>query len=920
MSNAPFIKSEPDELANNPNQYMQSQQAFGQAQHNFHSGFADHDGGSIDPSALSMANGGFGIQYGFGSQGMSSSFNMGNSAYDDNELLETRPTGRRFRQRKSSDQRSPMTPRTAAMAGLHIGTPDAGTLSAGRPIRTPSSQGRHQKTLSGQYGSSAGSWGSHGRESPLSSLSNALPHPGIEATLGGKHASLPAKESVEAKKRRRRASHNAVERRRRDNINERIQDLSHLVPQHRLDDDKVKKQLANAGPLSPTMAPTGISPPNANDAATSLLAGAGGRRAASTAGNITLGLPIEEREKGPNKGDILNGAVGWARDLMWALQQKYAQEDELSQYISSIGGSWPFAITEDEKRMRTEVLDAIEKNGVETFAYSRTDGSGLRVPKHTTLSGEKLTTNNSSLSPQSNFELSPGFHSGGSGANSSNGPGQATTYWHSAGHGGISFKEEDEFMEMEPALVRTRHRQWTAEAGWAGSEPEAVDGEASHPTSAPTPTPSPLHYAAATVAASHATSDSAEPHSLLAATPISDHEPKALAQLEDRLSLPGEFDPSALEHLSSSAERVGYLKQVCGLDYGWGTSTLMQSLFEYCHIYTGLTWTASIIAVTLIVRVGLVKFTLDAQRLSSRMREIQPVLAPLRERYNAAAASGDRTEAIKVAQQIRAVSREANVGIWPILKPMVFQIPLSFGGFRCLRGAALVPVPAFETETFLHHTNMAMADPALLPAAGALLTFLAVSKSVKTNPGNSQLKSMQFLLKYVLPGASLIFMHWQPAAVQVYFLTQTAFSCSQTFLLADDRFRRLIGLPSMKAEAPVVGGGPGPALGGLNTRPKGKTIDTSARDVTDNGVSGIDKAVDKVKASWARVIGTGKDGQAKRVTKAREASAERIEYAKRQEIESEREYRNQNARDAFERQNAASADRKIGGMKLRKRS
>ncbi|RMZ80361.1 hypothetical protein DV738_g2857, partial [Chaetothyriales sp. CBS 135597] len=963
MSNTPLIKSEPDELASNPNRYMHSQQAFGHNQQHFQSGFSDHDGGSIDPSALSMANGNYGIQYGFGSQNMSSSFNMGNSAYDDSELLESLggddfasgnqnlldintstvysntpdgppiqspylgqvdyshfrtlsslpqhmspsqltafPTKRQSSQtqRKSSEQRSPMTPRTAAMAGLHIGTPETGTLTAGRPIRTPSSHSRHQKTLSGQYGSSAGSWGSHGRESPLSSLGNPLQHVGIEATMGAKHASLPGKventshtststqESVEAKKRRRRASHNAVERRRRDNINERIQDLSHLVPQHRLDDDKVKKQLASAGPLSPTMAPTGLSPPKANDAATSLLAGASGRRAASTAGNITLGLPIEEREKGPNKGDILNGAVSWMRDLMWALQQKYAQEEELAQYIASIGGSWPFGVTEDEKRMRTEVVDAIEKNGIDTFSYSRTDGSGLRVPKHTTLNGEKLTTNNSSLSPQSNFELSPGFHSGGSGANSSNGP--TTTYWHSAGHGGISFKEEDDRdvgVRSEPAVVRTRHQQWKATA----VQSNVVDGEASDPTWKKADSTPPRHCIAATVTAELGTSDTPHTPSILEATPISDHEPKALAQFENRLSLPGEFDPSALEQLSSSAERIGYLKEVCGLDYGWGTSTLMQSLFEYCHIYSGLTWTASIIAITLLVRIGLIKFTLDAQKLSSRMREIQPVLAPLRERYNAAAASGDRGEAIKVAQQIRAVSREANVGIWPILKPMVFQIPLSFGGFRCLRGAALVPVPALEAESFLHHTNMAMADPAILPAAGALLTFLAIRKSIKTNPGNSQLKSMQFLLKYILPGASLIFMHWQPAVVQVYFLTQTAFSCSQTYLLANDRFRAMIGLPSMQPATPVADGSSSsnaPGAGGLNTRPKySNTIDTTARP-------------------------------------AREANAERFEYAKRQEIESEREYRNQNAREAYERQRLAQQeqqrDGQIGGMNIRKKN
>jgi len=542
----PFIKSEPDEFGSNANQFMRAQ-GYGNAQANFGNGFNNpQDGASIDPSELSMSNGTFGMQYNFGGQNMASSFNMGNSGYNEDELLESLEFGNntqgmlddfaamqpqtnntknsaaipmnhpgqmsnvysstpegppiqspflgnfdynQFRPmnsipqhmsplqnapfmngkrpsvpsttRKSSDQRNPLTPRTAAMAGLHIGTPESGNLANGRPIRTPSMQSRHQKTLSGQYDSTPGSLHSY-LDSPLSSPGTAVHHVGISETLGsGKHASLPAKvehglgppsstqnmETVEAKKRRRRASHNAVERRRRDNINERIQDLSHLVPQHRLEDDKVRKQLQNSGPLSPTVGSTSLSPPNANNAATSLLAGGAGRRAAGTAGNITIGLPVEEKEKGPNKGDILNGAVSWTRDLMWALHIKYQQEDTLAEYITSLGGTWPYQVTEDEKRMRTEVVDAIEKNNAASFTYSRTDGSGLRVPKHTNLAGDRVQTT-SSMSPQSNFELSPGFHSGGSGTNSgSNGPGQPQ-YWHSAGHTGISFKEEDEFMEM----------------------------------------------------------------------------------------------------------------------------------------------------------------------------------------------------------------------------------------------------------------------------------------------------------------------------------------------------------------------------------------------------------------------------------------------------------------------------------------
>lgn len=339
--------------------------------------------------------------------------------------------------RTSSDNRSPMTPKTPALGSLTLGTPESGSFPS-QPIRTTGLQHRHQKTLSNQWDGTPGSAQSY-VESPISSPGQHSHHVGISEILkSGKHASLPTKvdthlpsnsqdlESQEAKRRRRRASHNLVERRRRDNINERIQDLSHLVPQHRLEDDKVRKQLVNNSALS-------VAGPGGNTA-TSLLAGGNGRRA--TPGNITMGLPIEEKEKGPNKGDILNGAVSWMRDLMWALNVKFQQEAELAELISSLGGTWPFEQTEEEKRMRGEILDALEKNDPSSFSYSRGPGSGLRVPKHTNLAGDPLR-GGEGLTPPS---LSPSFHSGASSAN-----GAQPQYWNSAGHAAMSFKEEDEY-------------------------------------------------------------------------------------------------------------------------------------------------------------------------------------------------------------------------------------------------------------------------------------------------------------------------------------------------------------------------------------------------------------------------------------------------------------------------------------------
>jgi hypothetical protein len=265
--------------------------------------------------------------------------------------------------------------------------------------------------------------------------------------------SMPAKlgtpatavSSQEAKRRRRRESHNLVERRRRDNINERIQDLSKLVPAHRLEDEKIRKAIQNGTPLSPTL--QAISNPSQ---ATSSLAGPGARRATSgTAGNITTGLPLDEKDKGPNKGDILNGAVSWTRDLMWMLHLKIQQQEELINCIADLGGRVPFEFSDDERRMQTELLEALAKNeeghNVSTFSYSRTAGSGLRVPHHTDYKGEPLNGSSSGHDVvQHHVSISPDDDGAGGVGNDLLDSGDFLDY-DDDGSGDMNFKEEDEY-------------------------------------------------------------------------------------------------------------------------------------------------------------------------------------------------------------------------------------------------------------------------------------------------------------------------------------------------------------------------------------------------------------------------------------------------------------------------------------------
>ncbi|KAI9321878.1 hypothetical protein BX666DRAFT_1906529 [Dichotomocladium elegans] len=93
------------------------------------------------------------------------------------------------------------------------------------------------------FGTSLDSAGSSYRQSPAvhdlvispSTSANKMDGCDSEFTEDNEEAQQRNLQEIFDKRRRRRESHNAVERRRRDNINERIQDLCHLLPEHMLD-------------------------------------------------------------------------------------------------------------------------------------------------------------------------------------------------------------------------------------------------------------------------------------------------------------------------------------------------------------------------------------------------------------------------------------------------------------------------------------------------------------------------------------------------------------------------------------------------------------------------------------------------------------------------------------------------------------
>lgn len=398
-----------------------------------------------------------------------------------------------------------------------------------------------------------------------------------------------------------------------------------------------------------------------------------------------------------------------------------------------------------------------------------------------------------------------------------------------------------------------------------------------------------------TVKASHDTSVAPDP---LTAHPhlANQHTPEALQRLENAIINPHGVDPPAeqlagLPDLASIPERIGYLKEVCALDFGWGPSSVMQWALEHLHVTGGLSWASSILVLGLLFRLILIRPSFKASEQAAMTKELMPLLTPLQARSKEALARGDKNGAMEVQREISALRKEYGLSFTTIFAPLLLQLPFQFGAFRVLSAAGNLPVPAFETEHWLWLTRLSTTDPTyVLPLMISGVTYLNMSRLVRDQPQNQIAKYMQT----GLPLLSFVFMIWQPAALHLFFLVNGVFHYAQQQTFNSPLFRSWAGLsPPVRAQPPPTAP-KGPAYGTMKMF-GGEGVSASTEQ---SNRSLIDQQVDKVKETWRNskaVTAFTEKKQSSATKHANERSTaqqEKWEIQRQDELEASRRERN----------------------------
>ena len=182
--------------------------------------------------------------------------------------------------------------------------------------------------------------------------------------------------------------------------------------------------------------------------------------------------------------------------------------------------------------------------------------------------------------------------------------------------------------------------------------------------------------------------------------------------------------------------QIGYLKSL-GLEFGPGPTSSCAWLLEHIHVYSGLPWWGSLLAVAALWRAVIFIPTLYSTKSSALLQEAQknPEYQAAFEAFKVAAyRTKDQMAMMDARRKMRAVTGKSGYKIWLMGVPFL-TVPFSFGMFRLMRGMAAIPVPSFEHGGLAWFADLTVHDPFyILPIANVALGLLMLRVSLRPLP------------------------------------------------------------------------------------------------------------------------------------------------------------------------------------------
>ncbi|KAG0639431.1 60Kd inner membrane protein-domain-containing protein [Tuber brumale] len=248
-----------------------------------------------------------------------------------------------------------------------------------------------------------------------------------------------------------------------------------------------------------------------------------------------------------------------------------------------------------------------------------------------------------------------------------------------------------------------------------------------------------------------------------------------------------------------TSEHIGFLKEF-GLDYGYGFTTLVQSLIEHVHVYAGTPWFATIILSVGVLRLLQFPFYLKMSDTAAKMKELNPFAVPLTKKMHDAQTAGNTLGMVAARTELGQLYSRSGVKRRWLFFP-ISQVPVFYGFYKNLRGMSDIPIPELTEGGLSWFTDLSVADPFyLLPMATSASLFAQLSLGGEAGT-NLQSEQMKKILLIFLPLVTFAFTSQWPAVLTFYFLCNSLFSLVQTIALKNAWVRAKFGLYPMPNQA-----------------------------------------------------------------------------------------------------------------------
>lgn len=206
------------------------------------------------------------------------------------------------------------------------------------------------------------------------------------------------------------------------------------------------------------------------------------------------------------------------------------------------------------------------------------------------------------------------------------------------------------------------------------------------------------------------------------------------------------------------------------IDWGWfrGLSkflgTMMLGLLRWFYELTHV-WGVAIILLTVVVKLVLLPLTIKQYRSMRKLKEINPELTKLREKY--------KDDKVKLQQEMQALFQRTGANPLSGCVPLLIQFPVWIALY-----AMLGAVVDLYHQDFLWLPDLTQPDPYyILPVSMGVLMFI----QTKMNPSTGDEQQMKMML-WMMPGIFVVMMLFLPSGLGVYIFANIVLSLAQSFV------------------------------------------------------------------------------------------------------------------------------------------